>query len=283
MYAAGQGVKQSQVEALKLYRQAAAQGNTTGQYKVGASYLDADGFSEALKWLQQSANKGNADAQVAIGEMYALGRGVPVDYPEAATWYRMAATQGNMTAQYALGGLYRAGRGVMQDDNEAIKWYQLAVDRGDAKSRAALDSMRVDMAARQRVIDQRQHVIDQQQRNIRAEETKRQQEIDARRQIEQQQEKRLEQERERARIEKEKCLQNATERLCRISCIGARGNDVYTCPQNCAERERANVAACNGVYLPPAQQNINIQQAPTRLPNPNACIQDGGSTMCMGR
>lgn len=36
---------------------------------------------------------------------------------------------------------------------------------------------------------------------------------------------------------------------------------------------------------PPQQQpqQIIIQQAPMRLPNPNACIQDGGSTMCMGR
>jgi hypothetical protein len=57
--------------------------------------------------------------------------------------------------------------------------------------------MRIDMSARQRVVDQQQRVI-------RAEETRRQQEIDVRRQIEQRQE----QVAENARLKTEACLKN---------------------------------------------------------------------------
>lgn len=281
MYDAGRGVKQSYAEALKWYRLAADQGNPLAQHRLGVMYSEGVGVgqssTEALKWMQRAAEHGNGDSQVAIGEMYSLGKGVLQNFSEAATWYRMAASKGNPNAQYALGGLYRNGRGVVQDDNEAIKWYQMAAAKGDARSIAALDSLRVDMAARQRVLDL-------QQRIAREQDARRQQAEESRRQAEQiqQEQQQQQQEQDRARLEKQKCLENATERLCRIGCMGARGNDVYTCPQNCAERERANVAACNGIFIPPVQQII-IQQGggdPNPFPNVNKCIKDGGTLMC---
>lgn len=293
MYDAGRGVKQSYAEALKWYRPAADQGNPLAQHRLGVMHSEGVGVgqssTEALKWLQRAAEHGNADSQVAIGEMYSLGKGVPQSYSEAATWYRMAASQGNPTAQYALGGLYRTGRGVVQDDNEALKWYQMAAAKGDAKSKAAMDSMQVDMAAKQRVLDQ-------QQQAVREEEAKRQQDADSRRraeeslrQAQQMQQQRQQKERERANLEKENCTKQANDKNCAWGCIDPNTRYlrlVPECMERCEAGKRAAVAACNGVYIPetPPPQPIIIQQSggnPNPFPNMNKCIKDGGSLMCM--
>jgi TPR repeat protein len=290
MYDAGRGVKQSYAEALKWYRLAADQGNAMAQDRLGQMFSEGVGvnqsYTEGLKWLQRAAERGNANSQVAIGDMYSLGKGVPQNYSEAATWYRMAASKGDPNAQYALGGLYRNGRGVVQDNSEALKWYQMAAAKGDAKSNAAMDSMQIDMAAKQRVLDQQQRALDQQQQRIaREQDARRQQAEESRRQAEQTQQQQ-QQDRDRAEIEKKKCLANATERLCYMSCLGVNvGVDRTGCQNNCKNQERANVAACNGIFLPPvpSPQQIIIQQGggdPNPFPNMNKCIKDGGTLMC---
>jgi hypothetical protein len=152
----------------------------------------------------------------------------------------------------------------------------MASDRGDAKSRAALDSMRVDITARQRVIN--------------AAEVKRQQQEQAEAGRRYEQERQQQQVAERARLEKEACMKKTDAGpSCTWRCLDPNGRffgqTIPGCVDSCENRKQVAVAACNGVYLAPAPvpQQINIQQAPMRLPNPNACIQDGGSTMCMGR
>jgi hypothetical protein len=124
------------------------------------------------------------------------------------------------------------------------------------------------------------HDLEQQQRNIPQEELMRQQAAESRLQTELLQQQ--QQDRDRARLEKEKCLENATERLCYLGCIGERVNGM-ACNQMCKERERANVAACNGIFFPPVRQQIIIQQGggdPNPFPNMNKCIKDGGTLMC---
>ncbi len=281
MYDTGRGVKQNYPEALKWYRLAAAQGNALAQYRLGQMYMEGVGVNqssvEALKWLQLAAALGNGDSQLAIGEMYSFGKGVQQNYLEAATWFRMAADKGNSNAQYALGGLYRMGLGVVQDINEAIKWYQKAAAMGDSKSKAALDSIQVDIAAKQRVIDQ-------QQRITREQDKRRQQAEESRREAAQNQQQML----ERANLEKESCVSRANDKNCAWGCVDPKSQYfrlIPSCVERCESGKRAGVAACNGTYIPEAPQpQIIIQQSGGSLnpfPNANKCIKDGGTLMCM--
>ena len=79
-----------------------------------AAYERGD-YVEALRLFRPLADQGDAPAQNALGVMYQNGRGVPQDYAETAKWYRKAAEQGVAEAQANLGFMYEAGQGVPQD------------------------------------------------------------------------------------------------------------------------------------------------------------------------
>ena len=55
-----------------------------------AAYERGD-YVEALRLFRPLADQGDAPAQNALGVMYQNGRGVPQDYAETAKWYRKAA------------------------------------------------------------------------------------------------------------------------------------------------------------------------------------------------
>ena len=120
--------------ALRLWKQAAEQGNADAQYGLGDLYLDGLGveqdYAQALNWYRKAADQGNAQGQIAIGYLYRLGKGVLQDYVESVKWYRLAAEQGNANAQYVLGSNYHAGRGVPQDNVQAHMWLNLAAAQG---------------------------------------------------------------------------------------------------------------------------------------------------------
>ena len=50
---------------------------------------------EAVKWYRQAAAQGNARAQFNLGVLYVEGLGVAQNYAEAAKWFRLAAAQWN--------------------------------------------------------------------------------------------------------------------------------------------------------------------------------------------
>jgi TPR repeat protein len=51
-------------------------------------------FKEAIKWYRLAADQGDSSAQVSLGNMYYQAHGVPRDYKEAMKWYRLAAGPG---------------------------------------------------------------------------------------------------------------------------------------------------------------------------------------------
>ena len=59
-------------------------------------------YSEAVKWFRQAAAQGDVGGQFALGRMYGKGEGVPRDYVEAYMWLSLAAAQGNANAREAL-------------------------------------------------------------------------------------------------------------------------------------------------------------------------------------
>src|SRR6266566_3794504 len=60
---------------------------------------------EAARVIRVRAEQGDAKAQYDLGACYAQGKGVPRDYTESVRWLRKAAEQGDATAQYGLGSM----------------------------------------------------------------------------------------------------------------------------------------------------------------------------------
>lgn len=95
------------------------------------------------------------------------------------------------------------------------------------------------------------------------------------------------QERERASLKKEQCEAKAYDRNCAWGCADPHGQYfrlLPECMESCKAGQRASAAACHGIFIPPAQQQIIIQQGggnQNPFPNMNKCIQDGGSIMCL--
>ncbi|TSA48741.1 MAG: sel1 repeat family protein, partial [Nitrosomonadales bacterium] len=145
MYAHGQGVTQDYPAAVQWYRLAAAQGNAGAQFNLGWMYANGQGVTRdypvALQWYRLAAARGSADAQFNLGWMYEHGQGVIHDYQEALQWYRLAAAQGLAVAQNHLGVKYASGQGIVQDYPAAVKWFRLAAAQRDAGAQFQLGWM----------------------------------------------------------------------------------------------------------------------------------------------
>jgi TPR repeat protein len=130
------------VQAIKLFRQLAAQGHEWAQRRLGLIYAEGKGvpqdYQEAVKWYRLAAGQGNGPAQYSLGLAYEKGQGVPQDYQEAVKWYSLAAAQEDEWAQTRLGSIYAEGKGVPQDYQEAVKWYRLAAAQGYAPAQSSL-------------------------------------------------------------------------------------------------------------------------------------------------
>lgn len=98
-------------------------------------------YTDALIFCKQAAAQGDSNGQYGLGSLYLLGQGVPENNQEAAKWYRLAAMQGDANGQYGLGLLYFYGSGVEQDFQEAAKWIRLAAVQGNDKAQATLSVM----------------------------------------------------------------------------------------------------------------------------------------------
>ena len=93
-------------------------------YFLGQGVPQSD--QEAVKWYCKAAEQGDAMAQNGLGTMYGNGRGVPQSDQEAVKWYRKAAEQGDAKGQGNLGVMYDNGWGVPQDFIRAHMWYHVA-------------------------------------------------------------------------------------------------------------------------------------------------------------
>ena len=63
---------------------------------------DKDHLTEAARWYLLAAEQGNSDGEYMLGAAYAFGLGVPKDYQQAEEWLLRAAKQGDLQAQEAL-------------------------------------------------------------------------------------------------------------------------------------------------------------------------------------
>lgn len=138
LWAKGYNGKQSYIEALNWWKEAAKRGYTVAMNNIGLTYANGHGveqsFSEAFKWWHQAAFLGNAWAMNNIGDLYENGLGVEQNLIMAMTWYQSAAEQGERMGMYNIGLLYQAGKGVDRDYGAAMEWFHKAADKGDASA-----------------------------------------------------------------------------------------------------------------------------------------------------
>ena len=137
------GTPEDNVEAVRLLREAAEQGNAEAQETLGDYYnvgkCVVKDRVEAERWWRKSADQRRKEAehgsaygyyeQLNLGNCYR--KGSAEDKKEAVKWFRMAARGGNVYAQLALGECYSQGDGVPVDKTEAVKWYRKAAENGN--------------------------------------------------------------------------------------------------------------------------------------------------------
>jgi len=109
----GNGVPESQADAISWYRKAAESGSPVAYIRLGDLYAARSSGMEApraLEWYRKAADANSATAMVRLGKMFNEGRGVPQDQALAATWFSRAAAAGSGAAMVELSALYsRAG------------------------------------------------------------------------------------------------------------------------------------------------------------------------------
>ncbi|QBN19915.1 tetratricopeptide repeat protein [Flavobacterium nackdongense] len=123
-------------EAIKLWNQAAAKGNSKAMYQIGAAYYYGDGvpkdYVKSTEWYQKSAVKGNSSAMYEVGSAYYNGIGVTKDLTKAMDWYLKSANNGNKEAIKEIADAYYLGNnGFTKDYIQAMEWYLKLVDKDD--------------------------------------------------------------------------------------------------------------------------------------------------------
>ena len=88
---------------------------------------------EAVNWYRPHAEAGIPHAQTRMGDAHANGAGVPQDDPEAMRWYLLAADPpyAHAPAAFNIGHMYALGRGVPVDFEMAREWWWRAQAGGD--------------------------------------------------------------------------------------------------------------------------------------------------------
>ena len=100
----------------------------------GGEYTLADraDYQTSLKLWLDAAQEGDPKAQYYVGTIYEKGPKGKPDYALAAVWYQKAAEQGYRQAAMNLGRLYEKGLGVPKNAPTAFTWYAEASGLGES-------------------------------------------------------------------------------------------------------------------------------------------------------
>jgi TPR repeat protein len=88
--------------ALEKFLPIAEKGNPLAQFNLGVMYRQGQGVpqsdQEAVNWWTKASEQGHVEAQDNLGLRYARGQGVKQDLVQAYKWFTIAAAAGNETA-----------------------------------------------------------------------------------------------------------------------------------------------------------------------------------------
>ena len=87
---------------------------------------------EAVRWFKLAAAQELPQAQYNLAVMYESGAGIAQDFAEAVRLYDLAASQGVAIAQFNLGLMYEKGTVIAQNSSMALFLFKLAAEQGFA-------------------------------------------------------------------------------------------------------------------------------------------------------
>ena len=141
-YEKGEGVEQSNEQAIKYLEMAANANFVDAYFDLGRMLIKVERYDDAEKWLNLalehlgSEHPDYTEALILLGDLY-----FNKDYndPKVYEYYHKAAISGSSLAKHNLGCLYMDGiGGVSQDENQSLYWYRSAAKDGYAQSQYAL-------------------------------------------------------------------------------------------------------------------------------------------------
>jgi hypothetical protein len=96
-------------KSLEELERLANRGDADAQWQMAVRYHDGEGVpqsdTQAMLWFQLAAEQGNVAAQSALGSYYWAGRGVPEDLSKAYMWSAIALAGGDANSKTRLEGL----------------------------------------------------------------------------------------------------------------------------------------------------------------------------------
>lgn len=118
------------------YKKAAELGDLLGAYNLAVAYRDGIGTkidgAAAARWFDKAAAAGDETAAFNLGVLLDDGSLIEEDNARAAAFYRLAAEGGSVDAMINLGLMLEAGEGISQDLAAAAGYFKQAADRGDS-------------------------------------------------------------------------------------------------------------------------------------------------------
>ena len=121
--------------------ESADKGSRYGQCNLGAHYenMGPHYYVQAVALYRLAAAQNLDSAQLRLGHMYYNGFGVAEDSAEALRLYRLAAAQGHPQALYDVAAFHEKGKvGVVRHNrDEAIHWYRRAQAAGHQHAECA--------------------------------------------------------------------------------------------------------------------------------------------------
>lgn len=145
-FAEGRGVTQDLQQALSWYQRAAAQGFAPAQYRLGSMYERGIGvktdLARARVWYQRAAEQGVVKAMHNLAVLSAGRDSAMTDYEAAGKWFRTAAEHGLTDSQFNLAIMHDSGLGMERDAKQAYKWFTLAARSGDDEAARRREALR---------------------------------------------------------------------------------------------------------------------------------------------
>jgi TPR repeat protein len=151
----GRHVPRDYARAAELYRRV-MDDNPSVQWRLGVMHDLGQGVpenpQEAVRLFRQAAADNDANANASLAVMYANGRGVRTDHAQAMRYYRRAAELGSAAGFLGVGLMYHYGLGVAGSTNEAAAWYLAAHAMRDTRARELIGTLALDQAATQQAV-----------------------------------------------------------------------------------------------------------------------------------
>lgn len=147
LYLAGEGVPQSDEEALKWYRKGVAMGDTLSAWRIGQFYEEGRGgltqsYEEALKWyycafgeldyiMVNSVYDVTFEDEEGGDDYWGFPYPLLTKNPVAAEWYRARADAGDANAQWITGLRYNLGRGLERSEKKAAIYFNRSAEQNN--------------------------------------------------------------------------------------------------------------------------------------------------------